>query len=155
MSLDTSKSIGVPGPADSDRRAFLARLRMLHDALDFVAAFAALKGLSERDLLRLQLVIEELFTNTIMHGYGKECDEPIEIALGAAPGQVTVQYEDAAGPYDPARALAASHEHLSEPLEQRPIGHLGVHLVATIVDDMRYSRIGGRNQLQILMRVAG
>ena len=81
---------------------------MLHDALDFVAAFAALKGLSERDLLRLQLVIEELFTNTIMHGYGKECDEPIEIALRAAPGQVTVQYEDAAGPYDPARTLAAS-----------------------------------------------
>ena len=51
-------------PPDSDRRAFLARLRMLHEALDFVAAFAALKGLSERDLLRLQLVIEELFTKS-------------------------------------------------------------------------------------------
>jgi hypothetical protein len=35
------------------------------------------------------------------------------------------------------------------------VGHLGVHLVAAIVDDMRYARIGGRNQLQILMRVAG
>ena len=140
-------------PPDSDRRAFLARLRMLHEALDFVAAFAALKGLSERDLLRLQLVIEELFSNTIMHGYGKECDEPIEIALGAAPGRVTVRYQDAAGPYDPARALATSR--VSEPLEQRPVGHLGVHLVAAIVDDMRYARIDGRNQLQILMRVGG
>jgi len=126
---------------------------MLHDALEFVAAFAALKRLSERDLLRLQLVIEELFTNTIMHGYGTECDDPIEIALGAAPGRVTVRYEDAAGPYDPARALATSR--VSEPLEQRPVGHLGVHLVAAIVDDMRYARIGGRNQLQIVMRVAG
>ena len=57
--------------------------------------------------------------------------------------------------YDPARALATSREHVSEPLEQRPVGHLGVHLVAAIVDDMRYARIGGRNQLQILMRVAG
>ena len=147
--------MSLPEPPDSDRRAFRARLRMLHDALDFVAAFAALRDLSERDLLRLQLVIEELFTNTIMHGYGKECDEPIEIALGAAPGQVTVQYQDTAGPYDPARALATSRERVSEPLEQRPVGHLGVHLVAAIVDDMRYARIGGRNQLQILMRVAG
>ena len=156
MSSDeASESIGVPESADGDRRAFLARLRMLHDALDFVAAFAAQKGLSERDLLRLQLVIEELFTNTIMHGYGKECDEPIEIALRAAPGQVTVQYQDAAGPYDPARTLAASAEQMSGPLEQRPVGHLGVHLVAAIVDDMRYARIGERNQLQILMRVAG
>lgn len=128
---------------------------MLHDALDFVAAFAASKNLSERDLLRLQLVIEELFTNTIMHGYGKECDEPIEIALRAAPGQVTVQYEDAAGPYDPVRALADSRAQVSAPLEQRPVGHLGVHVIAAIVDDMCYARIGGRNQLQVLMRVAG
>jgi anti-sigma regulatory factor (Ser/Thr protein kinase) len=145
--------VSLPEPPDDDRRAFVARLPMLHDALDFVAAFAALKGLSERDLLRLQLVVEELFTNTIMHGYGQECDEPIEIALGAAPGRVRLQYQDAADPYDPARALATSR--VSEPLEQRPVGHLGVHLVAAIVDDMRYARIGGRNELQILMRVAG
>jgi serine/threonine-protein kinase RsbW len=147
--------VSLPEPPASDRRAFLARLQMLHDALDFAAAFAALKGLSERDVLRLQLVIEELFTNTIMHGYGKECDEPIEIALAAGPGRITVHYEDAAAGYDPARALATSRERLSEPLEQRPVGHLGVHLVAAIVDDMRYARIGGRNQLQVLMRVAG
>lgn len=142
-------------PPETERRAFLARQRMLHDALGFVAAFAAQQGLSERDLLRLQLVVEELFTNSIMHGYGKECDEPIEIALGAAPGRVTVRYEDAAGPYDPARALATSRERVAEPLEQRPVGHLGVHLVAAIVDDMHYARVGGRNQLLILMRVAG
>jgi serine/threonine-protein kinase RsbW len=147
--------VSLPEAPDSERRAFLARLRMLHDALDFVSVFAALKGLSERDLLRLQLVIEELFTNTIEHGYGKECDEPIEIALGAAPGGVTVRYQDAAGPYDPARALATGRHSVSGPLEQRPVGHLGVHLVAGIVDEMHYARVDGRNQLQILMRVAG
>jgi serine/threonine-protein kinase RsbW/sigma-B regulation protein RsbU (phosphoserine phosphatase) len=147
--------VSLPEAPDSERRAFLARLRMLHDALDFVAAFAALKSLSERDLLRLQLVIEELFTNSIEHGYGKECDEPIEIALAAAPGHVTVEYQDAAEPYDPARALATSRERVSEPPEQRPVGHLGVHLVAAIVDDMHYARVDGRNRLQILMRVAG
>ena len=54
----------------SNHRVFPARMRMLHDALAFVAAFAEARNLSERDLLRLQLVIEELFTNTIMHGYG-------------------------------------------------------------------------------------
>ncbi len=147
--------MSLPEAPDSDRRAFPARLRMLHDALDFVAVFAALKGLSERELLRLQLVIEELFTNTIEHGYGKECDELIEIALAAAPGWVTVQYQDAAAPYDPAHAVATSRERVSEPPEQRPVGQLGVHLVAGIVDDVQYARVDGRNQLQILMRVAG
>jgi len=141
--------------SDTDRRVFTARMSVLRDALAFVTGFAAAKNLSERDHLRLQLVVEELFTNTIMHGYGKECDEPIEIALDAAPGQVTVRYEDAAATYDPARTLAASREQVAVPLEQRPIGHLGVHLVAAIVDDMRYARVGPRNQLQILMRVAG
>jgi len=128
---------------------------MLRDALAFVSEFAAARSLYERDLLRLQLVVEELFTNTIRHGYGGECDELIEISLQAAAGRVTIRYEDEAGAYDPARALAASHALLTAPLEQRPIGHLGVHLVAAIVDDIRYARVGRRNRLQILMRVAG
>ena len=136
-------------------RVYLARMRMLHDALAFVAEFAAAANLSERDLLRLQLVIEELFTNSVMHGYGKECDEPIEIELSAAPGQVTARYEDAARHYDPARTLAESQEQLKGPAEQRPIGHLGVHLVAAIVDDVRHTRVGNRNRLHIVMRVAG
>jgi serine/threonine-protein kinase RsbW len=139
----------------TDSRVYPARRRMLHDALAFAGEFAAAKNLSERDLLRLQLVIEELFTNTILHGYGRECDDPIEIALHAVPGQVTVRYEDAAAHYDPARTLAESREQLSSPVEHRPIGHLGVHLVAAIVDDMRHTRVGERNRLQIVMRVAG
>jgi anti-sigma regulatory factor (Ser/Thr protein kinase) len=140
---------------NAESRVYPARLRMLHDALAFVGEFAAANNLSERDLLRLQLVVEELFTNTIMHGYGKECDEPIEIALDAGPGQVTGRSEDAALHYDPARTLAESQEQLRSPVEQRPIGHLGVHLVAAIVDDMRHTRVGERNRLQIVMRVAG
>ena len=136
-------------------RVYQARKRMLYDALAFVADFAAANKLTERDLLRLQLVIEELFTNTIMHGYGKECDEPIEISLVAAPGQVTVSYEDEAAVYDPARTLAEAQEQMDSPPDQRPVGHLGVHLVAAIVDDMHYARVGSRNRLQILMRVAG
>jgi serine/threonine-protein kinase RsbW len=140
---------------DTDSRVYQARLRMLHDALAFVSEFAAANELTERDLLRLQLVVEELFTNTIMHGYGNECDEPIEISLRAAPGEVRVRYEDEAHTYDPARTLAEAHEKVTGPVEQRPIGHLGVHLVAAIVDDMRYARVGRRNRLQIVMRVAG
>ena len=138
-----------------DSRVYQARKRMLYDALAFVADFAAATKLSERDLLRLQLVVEELFTNTIMHGYGKECDEPIEISLHAGHGQVTVRYEDEAVTYDPARTLAEAHQQVASPPEQRPVGHLGVHLVAAIVDDMSYTRVGQRNRLQILMRVAG
>ena len=72
-----------------DRRVFTARMSVLGDALAFVTGFAAAKRLSERDHLRLQLVVEELFTNTIMHGYGRECDEPIGIELRAAPREVT------------------------------------------------------------------
>jgi anti-sigma regulatory factor (Ser/Thr protein kinase) len=149
------ESTGVCEPDAGDRRGFPARLRKLHDALAFVAAFAARHGLSEHDLLRLQLVVEELFTNTIVHGYGRECDEPIEIALGATPEAISIHYLDAAAAYDPARALAVSREHVAEPVERRPVGRLGVHLVAAIVDELRYARVGGRNQLQIAMRVVG
>ena len=126
---------------------------MLDQTRAFIEAFASRNGLSERDMLRLELVIEELFTNTVTHGYGNECDQPVEIALSAADGRVSVLYQDAARPYDPLATLATSRDHLAAPVEQRSVGHLGVQLVAGLVDDVRYTRVGDRNELQLSMQV--
>ena len=133
---------------------FVARLRMLDQTRAFVEAFAARNQLADADALRLQLIIEELFTNTVTHGYGRECDEPIEITLGTSPDRVTMLYEDAARPYDPVAALPASQAHLADPVGQRPVGQLGVQLVAGLADDFRYSRVGERNRLQLVLRTA-
>lgn len=121
----------------------------LAEADAFVDAFGARHGLDSRAVLYLQLMVEELFSNTVVHGYGRECDEPIELVLAIDGAGVTLVYEDAARPYDPLAMLPILQAQLAAPLEDRPIGQLGVALVAGIADDMRYTFGGGRNRLQI------
>jgi anti-sigma regulatory factor (Ser/Thr protein kinase) len=142
-----------PSFGNSERRAFVARFQVLTQAAEFVEAFGARNGLAESDVLRLQLVVEELFTNTINHGYGRECDEPIELTLSALDGGVRVLYQDAAHAYDPLATLDRSRADLDAPLEERPVGQLGVRIVAGLVDDARYARSGDRNELQLSMHV--
>lgn len=118
----------------------------------FVETFGARNGLDERDVLRLQLIVEELFTNTVVHGYGRECDEPIELVLATAGASVTLVYEDAARAYNPLATLPALKARLAAPVTDRPVGQLGVTTVAGIADDVRYSFGDGRNRLEIRMR---
>lgn len=128
-------------------------MAMLDETRRFVAEFGTRHGLADDDVLRLQLIVEELFTNTVTHGYGGECDAPIALALAADAGRVMLRYEDAAHRYDPLATLAGSRATLAAAVEERPLGRLGVPLVAGLVDDVRYAFEGGRNRLRLVLRV--
>jgi serine/threonine-protein kinase RsbW len=133
---------------------FAARMRELPLAHAFVEAFARGHGIDDDDdVLRLQLVVEELFTNTVQHGHGVECDEPIEIGLTAHDGVVGLHYRDAAPPHDPLSTLDESREALHASLDDRPIGGLGVPLVAGLVDRIDYTFEDGRNCVHVTLRV--
>lgn len=124
----------------------------LDDANTFVETFGGRNGFDERDVLRLQLIVEELFTNAVVHGYGRECDEPIELVLAIAGASITLVYQDAARAHNPVATLPALQAKLAAPVEDRPIGQLGVMLVARIADDVRYMFRDGHNRLEIRLR---
>lgn len=116
-----------------------------------MAAFTALAAFAEGacrdaeiggdDVLRLRLVLEELFTNTVHHGHGADSDQPVDVVLDVTPGQIRLTYEDTAPVFDPRTPLA------EDPLEERPVGHLGLVLVRSMVEELCYERIEGRNRL--------
>jgi len=132
-----------------EKRVFTARMDALDEAQAFVEAFGARHRLDIRDVLRLQLIVEELFTNTVEHGYGRECDQPIELAFSIDDARITLIYEDAAHAYNPLATLPLLQAQLAAPVEERPAGRLGVVLVAGIADDVSYTFEDGRNRLQI------
>ena len=68
-----------PSTPYSQQSVFPARLRALADAEAFARGFADLQKLAHGDAMRLTLVIEELFTNTVKHGYGNETDSPVRL----------------------------------------------------------------------------
>ena len=55
---------------------FPARLAALRDTAAFAQVFCERNGIDRHTALRLTLVIEELFTNTVQHGYRAESDLP-------------------------------------------------------------------------------
>ena len=122
------------------RQRFPARM----DAFNALAAFAngACRdaGFGHDDTLRMRLVLEELFTNTVSHGHGGDSDRPVDIVLEATPGRIRITYEDTAPAFDPRMPPPA-------PAEERPVGHLGLVLVRSIARELSYERVEGRNRL--------
>ena len=141
----------TPSTTGGERRVFAARLSALPAAAAFVDVFCARNRIGRADALRLTLVVEELFTNSITHGYGVECDAPIEVALAAAADEIALLYEDAAPPYDPLSRYAAAPDKLLATVESRPAGGFGIHLVRELVASARYAREAGRNRLWVRM----
>lgn len=141
-------------PPGGEQRVFAARLDMLHQTRAFVEEFCAGRGLSADDAARLALIVEELFTNSVVHGYRGDCDEPIVILLGPEQGGTRVVYEDAAPAYDPLARLAAARLERLRPAVRQPVGRLGVLLVAGLSAEARYERAEGRNRLTLTVRSA-
>jgi anti-sigma regulatory factor (Ser/Thr protein kinase) len=125
----------------------------LADVAAFTRGACAAGGVARDACARLVLLVEELFVNTVAHGYGRDCDEPVRLALAFASGQITLRYEDTAPPYDPFAGVVVPDEAAS--VEERPVGGLGVLLVASMARDVEYERHGGANRISIVMAAPG
>ena len=136
----------------SEQRTFPARMAMLAETATFVETFCARAGVSRDDALRLTLIVEELFTNTVAHGHGGDCDAPVAVALAAREDALLLYFEDCAPAFDPGPRMAAGPAALEAPLEARPVGGLGMHLVARLAHHVRYAYEDGRNRLWIELR---
>ena len=110
-------------------------------------AFCERHGIGRDHALRLTFVIEELFTNTVRHGYGNESDALIRIELAIRDGRVTLLYEDWAPRYDPLARLAGPPASIIAPAEARPVGGLGLFLLGQLVAGARYAYERERNRL--------
>jgi serine/threonine-protein kinase RsbW len=134
-----------------EQKQFPARLAMLHDTAAFARTFCDRHGIVHDDAMRLTMIIEELFTNSVEHGYRGESDAPIRIALSVEIGGIGVLYEDSAPRYDPITRLTTPPESIARPVESRPAGGLGVYLVGHLVDESSYAYEDGCNRLRLTM----
>jgi len=116
-----------------------------------VADFCAARGLPKDLEGDVNLAIEEMLANVIMHGYPDDAQHQIVVSLDAQGGELRVSLEDDGTPFNPLDAPAAD---LSGPLDKRPIGGLGIHLVRNLMDRLEYERRGDRNHLVMIKRVA-
>lgn len=122
----------------------LAEISRLAEAVE---AFCGPLEPSAKDVLSLHLALEEVVTNVINHGYTDGHAHVFTVDLLMEDRRVTAVVTDDAPPYDP---LAREEVDVSLPLEQRPIGGLGVHLVKKLMDSVCYERRDGKNILTLV-----
>ena len=129
-----------------------ARMESLADAIEFVEAFCADRGVAESDALRLSVVLEELFTNTVVHGHGGGSDAPVRLALRLDASHLELSYEDNAPPFDPLEHFGRSPIDPAAGLADQPVGHLGIPLIVNMAERISYGREGDCNRVRLALR---
>jgi serine/threonine-protein kinase RsbW len=126
----------------------LAALTALAERVD---AFGAEQRLPANVVNAVNVVLDEAVSNAINHGYDAGARGEIVVRLRRRADGVLVEVEDDGRPFDP---LQAPPPDLTLPLEQRPIGGLGIHLIRNLMDEVSYARVGGRNVLKMAKKLA-
>ena len=100
--------------------------------------------------LRAETALEELLTNSVVHGNAAQSEEAsIWIAAAASGEFLKLRFEDAFAQFDPLAEIDMALQRSVFPLEQRRIGGLGLLMVYRLADEFRYTRSNGRNCIEL------
>lgn len=111
----------------------------LPDLLDWLTRAADQFGLDAECRQRIAIILEELFLNTVDHGFGGQGGAPIRYRLEVADGErLRLCQEDRAAAFDLARADTPTAS-----LER--VGGLGITMIHGMSKGIAYRREDGRN----------
>ena len=128
-----------------------ARLDDLAAIRGFVREAAHSFGASPGAADDLVLAVDEAATNTIRHGYEGR-PGPLRIDVSSVGSTVVVRLVDQAPAFDP---TGRPTPDLDAPLERRPFGGMGIHLMRVSVDRLVYRSVGrAGNDLTFIKELA-
>jgi anti-sigma regulatory factor (Ser/Thr protein kinase) len=119
----------------------LSQLNILRQNLEEIGNDIAL---DKKCVFEINLIMEEIITNIITHGYTDRDEHWIDIDLWEENSMLVIRIEDDGIPFDP---IVSEKPDLKCPLEERKVGGLGVHLVKQMACDVAYERCGEKNVL--------
>lgn len=121
----------------------LAEIEALTQA---VASYCREKGIDEAICYDVRLALEEVVSNTIKYGYEDQQAHTIHVRAGLERKELFLEVEDDAKAFNP---LKAPGPDFSLPVEERPIGRLGIYLMRTVMDQVDYKRTATKNILRM------
>src|SRR4051812_10922579 len=97
------------------------------------------------------VALEEHLTNVLGHGYEPGTPHDVVVELKIEGGWMHLEVCDDGKDFNP---LALPLPDTSLPLEEKPIGGLGVHLIRHLMDEVTYARLNGKNVFRMKKRLA-
>ena len=113
-------------------------------------AEAVNKALADCDLaFSANLCLEELISNTILHGLEGAADRFIHVQISISNDWLEILLKDDAPRFDP--FMQAPKPNLNLDINKRPIGVLGVHMVKKLMDKV-HAEYDGTGNLIVLLK---
>jgi serine/threonine-protein kinase RsbW len=114
--------------------------------------FSARHSLTRNDTWPFHVALDEILSNVVKYGWSeREGEGRIEIRLILEGDALEMVVLDDAAPFNP---LDADAPDTSLPVEDRPIGGLGIEIVRRLMDAIDYARLeDGHNRLTMRRRL--
>jgi serine/threonine-protein kinase RsbW len=126
-----------------------AKLEALDALRRFVEKGATALGADPDALYDLVLATHEAAANTVVHGYQGR-PGTIEVDVARQGDALVVRLRDQARPFDPTNLPPPD---LDLPLEQRPVGGMGIYMMRQLVDQVIHQLTPqGGNELTLVKR---
>lgn len=117
----------------------------LTDAISFVEEELSKINCSEEQLMQVTMCLEEMFVNVAHYAYVDDIENGIgEVVLQVDVDKKSLEISliDKGKPFNP---LAKKDPDIDKPLEERPVGGLGIYMVKKCMDEVEYTRDDNKN----------
>ena len=122
------------------------RLSAVRSLSRMVEEFGDANRLPHPKIYMINLALDELITNSVTYGFDGVADPKIEVTVRIDGDTLVLTTLDNGRRFDP---TASESPDLDAPVEERPIGGLGLHIVKTFADRVVYKFEDGRNRLTL------
>lgn len=116
------------------------------DVLAQFEAFCARHAIAEDDVQGLDVAIDEILSNVVAYAFKDGNAHEIFVTTTAEAQRLVIEISDDGAPFDP---LSLPPPDLSDDIESRQVGGLGMHFVRCLLDDVGYQRLNGWNVLTL------
>ena len=120
------------------------------DIINAILHHKELASVDEALYRKLYVVVDELVTNIVNYAYPNGENDYLDVEIMHDKELLTIRFRDGGVPFNP---LEKAPPDITLPMDQRPIGGLGILLVVQKVDAIAYEYINGENVLTISFKI--
>lgn len=121
-----------------------AELDQIPQIKESIAEIMKESGFTQREVLEVQLAVEEACTNIILHAY-RGIAGLLYVSVKPQKDKLEIRIEDNGPPFDPTEHMTLPHiTHFDI---EGPVGGWGIELIRKLMDDIAYERQLGKNIL--------
>lgn len=100
----------------------------------------------------VDLALDELLNNIINYGYDDQNEHEIFIQICFSEKRIIIEIEDDGRNFNP---LDVPEADTKSPLDDRPIGGLGIHMIRNFMDDVEHRYDNNKNYIKMIKDIGG